>query len=89
MWFCDTGRFVGGPSSVAMLDIQVPLIEGLVECGKQIELNYASKCIPPEGLGLRYTIPTLCKRGTSICASHHDCTVIALIILLGANPARL
>ena len=92
MWFCGTGRFVGGPSSVAMLDILVPLIGGLVECGKQFELNYPSEYIPPAGLGLRYTIPTLCKRGTLICASQHDCTVIALVFthsLLGANLARL
>ena len=32
MWFCGTGRFLGGPSSVAILDIQV-LSESLVEYG--------------------------------------------------------
>ena len=33
MWFCGTGRFLGGPSSVAILETQVPLSESLVEYG--------------------------------------------------------
>ena len=40
-----------------MLDIEVPLIESPVEYGKQIELNYPSEYIPPEGLDLRYPSP--------------------------------